>query len=223
LLLPWKAHEAHLQQVTPPTHQSIASDLRAAYDGSAEARHCSERAPWQLAEREMFLQRLRREGRTSLLEIGAGAGHDSQFFSGHGLRVVATDLSPRMVEMCRSRGLTAHVMDVLDLALPGPGFESAYSMNSLLHITNSDLERALRSIRSALQPGALCYLGLYGGEEPFEGILDSDWHEPRRFFSFRTDEQILAAAGRVFEIEGFHTVDEFRHYQSLLLRVGIKD
>ena len=201
-------------------HQTVASELRIAYDGSAEARSASERAPWQIAERAAFLARLRDEGRSSLLEVGAGAGHDSRFFSDHGMRVVATDLSPRMVEMCRNRGVEAHVMDVLDLALPPPAFESSYSMNSLLHVPNADLERALLAIRGALQPDGLCYLGLYGGTETFEGILPSDWHVPKRFFSFRTDEQLISVVERVFRVEEFHVLNEGMHYQSLTLRAG---
>src|SRR5690349_12902481 len=57
-------------------YQLVAQQLRAAYDGSAEARSSSAKAPWQLREREAFLALLKREGRRSLLEIGAGAGHD---------------------------------------------------------------------------------------------------------------------------------------------------
>jgi SAM-dependent methyltransferase len=167
----------------------------------------------------MFLARLQSEGKQSLVEIGAGGGQDSQFFVDHGLQVLATDLSPRMVEMCRRRGLNAHVMDVLDLQLPAKAFQAAYSMNSLLHVPNSDLEQALRSIRSALEPGALCYLGVYGGSEPFEGILASDLHKPQRFFSFRTDEQLLSMAERLFRIEDFHVLDVGEPYQSLTLRV----
>lgn len=122
-------------------HRTVASELRAAYDGSAEARSASERASWQCAERETFLSRLHKERKTSLLEVGAGAGHDSRFFADHGLQVVATDLSPQMVEMCRGRGLDAHVMDVTHLDLPSRTFHAAYSMNSLLHVPDADLEQ----------------------------------------------------------------------------------
>ena len=205
----------------PPSllHRSVTSALRAAYDGSAEARATSEREAWKHTERQAFLARLQTEGRKSLFEVGAGGGHDSQFFADHGLQVVATDLSPQMVEMCRRRGLSAQVMDVVDLQLPPKAFQSAYSMNSLLHVPNSDLEQALLSIRGALEPGALCYVGVYGGKEPFEGILASDFHAPQRFFSFRTNEQLLAAVERVFRIEDFHVLDTSWPYQSLTLRV----
>lgn len=203
-----------------PLYRSVASALRAAYDGSAEVRAASEPEPWKHAERQAFLTRLQAEGRRTLFEVGAGGGHDSQFFADRGLQVLATDLSPQMVEMCRRRGLSAQVMDVIDLRLPPKAFQSAYSMNSLLHVPNSDLEQALLAIRRALEPGALCYMGVYGGKEPFEGILASDFHAPQRFFSLRTDEQLIAAVERVFRIEDFHVIDTVWPYQSLTLRVG---
>jgi SAM-dependent methyltransferase len=202
-----------------PLYRTVTSDLRAAYDGSAEVRAASERETWKHTERQAFLSRLRAEGKTSLFEVGAGAGHDSQFFADHGLQVVATDLSPQMVEMCRRRGLDAKVMDVVDLDLQPKSFQSAYSMNSLLHVPNADLENALLSIRGALELGALCYVGVYGAKESFEGILPSDFHTPRRFFSFRTNEQLLAVAERIFCIEDFHVLDTTWPYQSLTLRV----
>jgi SAM-dependent methyltransferase len=201
-----------------PLAKTVAANLRAAYDSSAETRSSSERAPWQLKERETFLTRLQREGSRTLLEIGAGAGHDSLYFADNGLSVVATDLSPQMVAMCRRRGLNAHVMDVLHLELPACSFDAAYAMNSLLHIPNSDLAGALVQIRGALKPGALFYLGLYGGEEPFEGILSTDWHVPARFFSFRTDSQLLAAVEPLFGVEDFHVVEDDRHFQALTLK-----
>jgi SAM-dependent methyltransferase len=201
-----------------PLYQTVATDLRSAYDGSAKARSSSERASWQLQEREAFLARLQREGRKSLFEVGAGAGHDSLYFAHNGLTVVATDLSPQMVAMCRGRGLEAHIMDVVHLQLPIGAFDAAYAMNSLLHVPNSDLADALLAIRRSLKPGALFYLGLYGGAEPFEGVLQSDWHVPPRFFSFRTDSQLLAHVERLFSVEEFHVVQDDGYFQALTLR-----
>jgi SAM-dependent methyltransferase len=201
-----------------PLHQAIATDLRAAYDGSAEARSSMEKAPWQIRVRDAFLARLLSEGGETLFEVGSGAGHDSQHFVENGLSVVATDLSPQMVTMCRRRGLDARVMDVLHLDLPAQAFDAAYAMNSLLHVPNSDLPGALAAIRRALKPGAMFFLGVYGGPEPFEGVLSTDWHVPPRFFSFRTDSQLLTAVGPFFHVEDFHIVEEDRRFQALTLR-----
>ena len=73
---------------------------------------------WETVERDNLLGLLQKEQDRTLLELGAAAGSDAAFFKAHGFDVVCVDLSPRMVERCRARGLVAHVMDVADLRLP---------------------------------------------------------------------------------------------------------
>jgi SAM-dependent methyltransferase len=109
-------------------------------------------------------------------------------------------------------------MDVLQLELPSSAFDAAYAMNSLLHVPNADLPSALVEIHRSLKPDALFYLGVYGGPEPFEGVLSTDWHVPKRFFSFRTDSQLLAAVEPYFRVEDFHVVEDDRYFQALTLR-----
>ena len=61
---------------------------------------------------------------------------------------------------------------------------------------------------------------LYGGDESAEGPIDNDQHVPPRFFSWRTDEQLLGFATACFDVVDFHSVDPDRDYrfQSLTLR-----
>lgn len=58
------------------------------------------------------------------------------------------------------------------------------------------------------------------GEEAAEGPADSDDHVPARFFSWRTDDQIMQFATEFFDIVEFHIVQEgtLRRFQSLTLR-----
>jgi SAM-dependent methyltransferase len=197
-------------------------DLRDAYDRSAATRDAWDRPEWQRDERDAFVRRLDLEHRSSLLEIGAGPGQDAKYFGDCGIKVVATDPSIRMVEMARARGVDARVADVLDLDIGELRFDAAYAMNSLLHVPSTDLPRALKAIRTALVAGGLFYLGSYGGPQPFEGVLESDWHVPPRFFSFRTDRQILDAVAIDFGIEQFSVREEGRRFQSMTLRAREK-
>lgn len=204
---------------TSGEYGEVMQYLRNAYDGSAARHDALPKTDWKLAERDVFLDRLRAEGKTRLLEIGAGPGHDSLFFQEQGLEVVATDLAPAMVERCRAKGLEAHVMDFLHLDFPPASFDAVYALNCLLHVPNDDLPAVLAGIRELLKPGGLFFLGVYGSE-PFEGIFTKDWHDPPRFYSFRSDEQIQAFAGALFELVDFHVreFDEEFRFQSLLLR-----
>jgi len=199
-------------------YRDVLDSLRASYDGRAAWRDQQEKKPWKLAEREQFLNRVLGDGGGRLLEIGAGPGHDSAFFAGHGLQVVATDLSPAMVGFCRQKGLDAHVMDFLHLDFPAGSFDAVHALNCLLHVPNADLPEVLAAIRAVLRPGGWFYMGVYGGNG-HEGPTRDDLHEPARFFSWRTDEQIRGYAIRYFGLFDFHVIEPGQlHFQSLTMR-----
>jgi SAM-dependent methyltransferase len=205
--------------VASADYQDIRTSLLMAYDSAADRRDEQVKQPWKLAEREQFLGRLRAEQCTRLLEIGAGTGQDSAFFAGHGLEVVATDMSPEMVARCRDKGLDARVMDFSELRFEPESFDAVHAMNCLLHVPNTELPAVLAAIATVLRPGGLLFAGVYGGRAE-EGSAGWDDHVPARFFSFRTDGQLMHYASQSFEIVDFHVVEtESEHrFQSLTLR-----
>jgi SAM-dependent methyltransferase len=176
---------------------------------------------WKAEERQRFLSLLQEEGKQRLLEIGAGTGMHSKFFQNHGLEVTCTDLSPRNVALCREKGLTAHVMDFLNLEFPNRTFDAVYALNCLIHVPQDDLPRVLQAIRATLRVSGLFYLGAYGGRR-HEGVWPEDHYRPRRFFSFLSDEQIKEIATRFFELVAFTRIplegEPDFHFQSLILR-----
>jgi SAM-dependent methyltransferase len=200
-------------------YDEVLGPLRAAYDGGASWRDGLDKEQWKLAERQAFRERL--APGAQLLEIGAGTGQDSAYFQREGFGVVAADLSTAMVERCRAKGIDAHVMDFLHLDFPPSSFDAVLAMNCLLHVPNQDLPAVLTAVRAMLRPGGLFFVGVYGASESSEGPLDDDRHVPPRFFSWRTDEQLLGfAVGARFEVVDFHDVDTDRgfRFQSLTLR-----
>jgi SAM-dependent methyltransferase len=200
-------------------YHEVLGPLRAAYDAGASWRDGLSKEPWKLAERLAFRERLAPGAR--LLEIGAGTGQDSSYFQQGGFAVVATDLSAAMVERCRAKGIEAHVMDFLHLNFPAGSFDAVFAMNCLLHVPNRDLPAILAAVRALLRPGGLFFVGVYGGNESAEGPIDDDEHVPPRFFSWRTDEQLVGfATGAWFDVVDFHGVDTDRgqRFQSLTLR-----
>jgi SAM-dependent methyltransferase len=200
-------------------YDDVLDPLRQAYDARADWRDGFAKEPWKLAERQAFRDRLAPGAR--LLEIGAGTGQDCAYFQQEGLTAVAADLSPAMVSHCRAKGIEAHVMDFLHLDFPAGSFDAVFAMNCLLHVPNRDLPTVLTAVRAVLRPGGLLFVGVYGGSENTEGPLDGDEHVPPRFFSWRTDEQLLAfAAAAEFDVLDFHPVDTGRgfRFQSLTLR-----
>jgi SAM-dependent methyltransferase len=100
-------------------YQRVVAGLRRAYGPAAAAeRDVRGKEAFKIDERQRFLDLLRERDATSLLEVGAGTGHDSLYFQRQGLRVLCTDLSPAMVELCRAKGLDARVADFLGLGVP---------------------------------------------------------------------------------------------------------
>lgn len=194
--------------------------LKQAYNSFAEHREKTEIEPWKWQERERFLDRLKLEKRTDLLEIGAGPGRDSLYFQEQGCKVAMIDLSEEMVRLCRDKGLNARVMDFHKLDFPDESFDAVYALNCLLHVPKAELDEVLQEIRRVLRPEGLFFCGVYGGEES-EGIWEKDFYEPKRFFAMYEDEAIRKVMERRFHLEDFHTVAMGKvapHFQSMLLR-----
>jgi SAM-dependent methyltransferase len=201
----------------------LRAGLRESYDRKARERNLRSVQPWKAKERLRFLAMLRSEGARNLLELGAGPGKDGEFFRDHGLDVVCTDLSPEMIDLCESKGLAARVMDLSDLDFPSDTFDAVYALNCLLHLPCRELPAALCGIRTVLKPGGLFYLGVYGGKD-HEGVWAGDPYEPKRFFSFHTDERLEEMVNGSFDICSFRRTAvaaeqaEGLHFQSLILR-----
>jgi SAM-dependent methyltransferase len=213
------SHAAREARVADVSYDEIRQNLRVSYDGAADSRDQRAKQDWKLAERAGFLSRVQAENCTRLLEIGAGTGQDSAFFAQHGLSVVATDLSAEMVARCRQKGLDARVMDFSRLEFGDDAFDAVHAMNCLLHVPNANLPGVLAEISRVLRPGGLFFLGVYGGSQG-EGPADADDHVPARFFSWRSDEQILQFASQQFEVVDFHVAapGTNHRFQSLTLR-----
>jgi SAM-dependent methyltransferase len=198
----------------------IKKILIEAYNHHAQEREGYILDDWKIQERENFLSLLKHEHRKLLLEVGAGTGKDSKFFSDAGLDVTCIDLSTEMVNLCKQKGLAAYIMDMTNLEFQPHSFDAVYSFNSLLHVPKAELPSVLENIEKVLKPAGLFFLGMYGGTE-FEGIWEKDSYTPKRFFSFHTDEQIQQLATQQFDLLAFKRIDfenNDLHFQSLILR-----
>ena len=202
-------------------YQQAINNLQTAYNYKmAKERDQWEKNDWKISERQAFLDLLKQEEKHTLLEVGAGTGIDGLFFQDNGMRVVCTDLSPAMVELCRAKGLEARVSDFLSLDFPPASFEAIYALNCLLHVPTNDLSAVLDKLHSLLCPGGLFFLGTYGGYEQ-EDIHEHDQHQPPRFFAHHTDDYMKDTVAAFFEIVSFKTIaieNVMWHFQSMILR-----
>jgi SAM-dependent methyltransferase len=87
-----------------------------------------------------------------ILEVGCGWGELATWLARDtGADVVATDLSPRMVELARERGVDAQLADVQALPFEDASFDVVVAAWMLYHVP--DLDRGLAEIARVLRAG----------------------------------------------------------------------
>jgi SAM-dependent methyltransferase len=89
---------------------------------------------------------------TSVLEVGGGPGELAERIRIElGCDVVMLDVSERMVELARGRGVDAQVGDVQELPFEDASFDCAVAAWMLFHVP--DLDRGLSELARVLRPG----------------------------------------------------------------------
>ena len=198
------------------------SDLISYYTNEVQARQDRELPDSRVRVRAAYLHQLDDEGRPSVIEIGCGPGRDGEAFAAAGFAYTGVDLAPASVEACRSLGLDAQVASVLELPFEDATFEAGWTMSTLLHIADADLDKALAEIVRVLRPGAPVGIGLWGDEVGGERVWqDESGFGPGRFFSIRTDSvmrEALARHGTVEQWLSWRDGDGPMHYQWAVLR-----
>lgn len=141
-------------------------ETRAAWDDVA-AGFDEHTTPLTLSFAERVLQRVGVRPRMRVLDVAAGSGALSIPAARLGAEVVATDISPAMVELLRARvqdeGLTtveAHVMDGNSLDLEDDSFDFSASQNGVSLFP--DMQRGLREMVRVTKPGGRVLVLAFG-------------------------------------------------------------
>lgn len=91
-------------------------------------------------------------GDAQILEVGCGTGVMAERINAlPGVTLIATDFSPRFVELTAARGVDAREADICYLPFDDGSFDVVYAGWMLYHVR--DLERALNEVRRVLRPG----------------------------------------------------------------------
>ncbi len=86
-----------------------------------------------------------------VLEVGCGPGEAAAAIAASGAGVVALDISERMVELARARGVDARVGDAQELPFEDASFDCALAAWMLYHVPEP--ERAVAELARVLRPG----------------------------------------------------------------------
>jgi SAM-dependent methyltransferase len=126
-----------------------------------------------------------------VLEVGCGMGQFAERVAREtSAEVVATDVSPRMVEIAASRGLDARLADAQALPFEDGEFDCAVANAMLYHV--ADLERSLAELHRVLEPGGRVVATTIGVEHMRELWDLVGYHVPERQFSRETGEEALS-------------------------------
>ncbi len=135
----------------------------------------------------------------SVLEIGSAGGRDAIALEERGLAVRRTDVTPAFVELMRSRGYDAEVLDPLtdDLVDDQHGpYDGVWASACLLHVPREDLPTVLRNLATATRPGGALAMSLKEGDGD-EWSVHGHVRAPRRFTYWREEplRAVLAESG----------------------------
>jgi 2-polyprenyl-3-methyl-5-hydroxy-6-metoxy-1,4-benzoquinol methylase len=134
-----------------------------------------------------------------VLEIGSAGGRDAIALEERGLTVRRTDITPAFVELMRSRGYDADVLDPLtdDLVDDRHGpYDGVWASACLLHVAREDLPTVLANLAGATRPGGALAMSLKEGDG--EGwSTHGHVSSPRRFVYWREEplRAVLTASG----------------------------
>lgn len=148
---------------------------------------------------DVAIEALREAAPRRALEVGCGWGEFAERVARElDTEVVAVDLSPRMVELTRERGVNAQVGDVQQLPFADGRFDCAVANWMLYHVF--DLDGALAELARVLRPGGRLVAATNGLRH-----LDQLWNlvgrdrgaEPVRFLAETGAESLRVHFSRV--------------------------
>jgi len=172
------------------------------------------RARWEamppLPEVVEMADRLEREGRRRVLDIGCGLGRHTVYLAARGLEVTATDVASSAIEQCTSNleeaGLTATMVEVemSDFPWPDAHFAGAVASNVIHHTDLATLKAIISSITRVLSDGGYfvwvtptprhfaCGRGRELEPMTWVGFDTSDGHLPHHYSTEEEVRELLA-------------------------------
>jgi ubiquinone/menaquinone biosynthesis C-methylase UbiE len=175
------------------------SDMAAEYDEWYES---MEGSRYDKLEKRAMLRVLGevKEGDT-LLEIGSGTGWWSLFFSELGFRVTGIDISPKMVDVARSKripGSTFTVADAHELPFSDASFSAAAAITTI-EFTQWPERAISEMVRCTVRPSGHLFLGVLHASAPVNrdrAINPESLFVSAHFFTVDELYELLAPHGR---------------------------
>lgn len=169
------------------------------YDENAEELSKKFSSFMELHRRKEFKKLLELVPTGKLLDLGCGSGDHAFFFKEQGLDVTCVDLSEKMIELCRKKGLNAKVMDIEDLKFEDNSFDVVWSVTSLLHIKKENLSKVIEKVHKILKDKGIFYVCVKEGDG--EETVDDG-----RFFVYWQKDDLLKYFEELFEMIEYNLI-----------------
>ena len=202
---------------------ALDADLTAFYEAEARAGLRGELDPMRVDIRDGFVELLQREGRSRLVDVGAGPGRDTVEFRDRGFGVIGVDLAPANVGLMRAQGLDGVAGSLYALPFPDGSFDALWTMSTFVHVPHDRFDEAMTELLRVVAPGGPLAIGTWGGLD-FEGVPEFGELRPFRFFSLAAHDRWRSMLQRRGDLEHFETFPPTRpggwEYQYAVLRSG---
>ncbi len=151
-----------------------------------------------LEDVELFLGVIPRSGR--ILDIGSGTGNQALYFAKRGYDVTCIDLSEKMIERCKEKGLRALLMDYERMEFFPGTFDGVWAYCSLIHSPKKNLPRTLETIKRILRPRGAFFLGMKQGQG--EGFrVQDEYPGVKRYFALYENDELQEYFKWVFIVQ----------------------
>jgi SAM-dependent methyltransferase len=212
-------HDCEPYLSTEPIHQTILMRDQRCHWGSVYSRSADHFGTEPSDFCLNAIERLRREGAQTVIELGCGQGRDTMELLRQGFDVIAIDYCPegcvRLGEKARSLGLEVRLKvierDIREgIPLPDGSVDACFShMFFTMHLTMSELADLFREALRVLRPGGLNIYSVRNHNDPNFGKgrhIAEDIYEWNEFVVHYFSEGKVRALAEGYEVV---SIEEF--------------
>lgn len=199
------------------------ADLEDYYEKEAQLRKRGRPREPRVRLQDDYIALLRAEGRTSVVDFGAGPGQDGDRFEAHGVSYVGLDLAHGNGKLAAERAIVTIQGSITAVPFRPASFDAGWSMSALMHLDEADAVLAAHQMMGALAPGAPFMLGMWGCETEGSTMQSDGVPGAMRPFHVRTFEHnqaILAAVGDIDRADRWAGASGDWDYHVLQVRAG---
>jgi len=202
----------------------VVADLIAFYEEEAVGGRRGEPTGRRVDARKRFIDLLIQEERQSVLELGAGPGHEGPAFAVAGFNYVGIDLAVGNARLARNSGTTVIPASLYSPPFRPESFDAGWSMSTLMHVPQARFAEAMSAVLDPLRIGAPLAIGLWGSatETDREIVSRHEGSNTQRQFSLRTAEHNRNLLNQHVAIEHLETwdvgSDEHEEYHFAIVR-----